>query len=92
MTKRDSAVLNPALGRCGEALNIIKDFIEGSGFIGKHLIGPKFDRNLKTSLKALSGAKELFMLALQADQQIVTVLHAVCQFLIIYSPGRSSSE
>jgi hypothetical protein len=56
--------LNPALGRCGEALNIIKDFMEGSGFIGKHLIGPKFGRNLKTSLKALNRAKELFMLAL----------------------------
>jgi hypothetical protein len=61
--------LNPALGHCREALNIIKDFMEGSGFIGKRLIEPKFDRNLKTLLKALNRAKELFVLALQADQQ-----------------------
>jgi hypothetical protein len=61
--------LSPALRRCEEALDIVKDFMEGSGFIGKHLIGPRFDRKLKTLLKALDGAKELFMLALHADQQ-----------------------
>ena len=61
--------LKPALGRCKEALDIVKDFMEGSGFIAKHLIGPKFDRKLNTSLKALDGAKELFMLAFHADQQ-----------------------
>jgi hypothetical protein len=61
--------LKPALERCKEALDITKDFMENSGFIGKHLIGPKFDRKLKTSLKALDGAKELFMLALHGDQQ-----------------------
>jgi len=61
--------LKPALKQCGEALSIIKDFVENSGFIGKHIIGPRFDRKLKTSLKALNGAKELFMLALHADQQ-----------------------
>jgi hypothetical protein len=61
--------LKPALKRCEEALNVIKEFIEGSGFIGKHLIGPKFDRKLKASQKALDGAKELFMLALHGDQQ-----------------------
>jgi hypothetical protein len=61
--------LKPALGRCKEALDTVKDFMEHAGFIGKHLIGPQFDRKLKTSLKALDGAKELFMLALHADQQ-----------------------
>ena len=61
--------LKPALERCKEALNIVKDFMEHTGFIGKHFIGPKFDRKLKPSLKALDSAKELFMLALQADQQ-----------------------
>ena len=61
--------LKPVLERCKEALDITKDFMENSGFIGKHLIGPKFDRKLKTSLKALDGAKELFMLALHGDQQ-----------------------
>jgi hypothetical protein len=72
---RSLEYLKPALGRCKAALDIIKDFMEGSGFIGKHLIGPKFDRKLKTSLKALDEAKELFMLALHADQQRVTVPH-----------------
>lgn len=61
--------LKPALERCEVALRNIKEFIEGTSFIGKHLIGPKFDRKLKTSLKALDGAKELFVLALHADQQ-----------------------
>ena len=61
--------LTPALGRCKEALKVIKDFVENGGFIGKHFIGPKFDRKLKPSLKALDGAKELFMLALHADHQ-----------------------
>jgi hypothetical protein len=61
--------LKPAFKQCGEALHIIKGFVETSGFIGKHVIGPRFDRKLKTSLKALDGAKELFMLALHADQQ-----------------------
>jgi len=61
--------LKPALERCEGALNIIKDFMEGGRFIRKYLKGPKFDRNLKSSLKAVDGAKELFMLALHADQQ-----------------------
>jgi hypothetical protein len=61
--------LKPALKRCKEALDTVKVFMEHTGFIGKHLIGPKLDRKLKASLKALDGAKELFMLALHADQQ-----------------------
>lgn len=59
--------LKPALARCEEAL-IIKEFVETSGFIVKHFIGLKFDRKLKPSLKALDGAKELFILTLHADQ------------------------
>ncbi len=59
----------PALERCREALDSIQTFLEGTGFIGKHLIGPRFDRKLKASLKTLDGAKDLFMLALQTDQQ-----------------------
>ncbi len=39
--------LKPALGRCEEALNAIKDFVERSGFIGKHFTGPKLDHKLK---------------------------------------------
>ena len=61
--------LVPVLEHCKDALSVIKDFMEGSGFIGKHLIAPKFDRKLKLSLKVLDGAKEVFILAVQADQQ-----------------------
>jgi hypothetical protein len=61
--------LKPALKHCEEALEVIKEFMEGVGLIRKHLIGPKFDRKLKASLRALDSAKELFMLALHADQQ-----------------------
>ena len=66
---RSLEYLKPALRRCEEALNIVKDFVEKAGFIGKHVIGPNIDRKLKPSLKALDRAKELFMLALHADQQ-----------------------
>lgn len=66
---RSLEYLNPALERCKEALGIIKEFMERSSNIGKHFMGPKFDRNLKASLKTLDGAKDLFMVALHADQQ-----------------------
>jgi len=65
--------LKPSLERCTEALDIIEDFMEHTTFIGKYLIGSKFDRRIKLSLKALHDAKGLFMLALHADQQYVTV-------------------
>jgi hypothetical protein len=61
--------LKPALKQCEDALHIIKDFMGESSFIGKHVIGPRFDYKLKKSLKALDGAKELFMLASLADQR-----------------------
>jgi hypothetical protein len=61
--------LKPALKRCEEALYIIKDFVGKSSFIGRHVIGLRFDNKLRTSLKALDGAQELFVLALHADQQ-----------------------
>ena len=61
--------LSPVLDRCKRALDIVRDFIEHSGFIGKYVIGPKFDRKLKASLKALGEAKELFRFSLYADHQ-----------------------
>jgi hypothetical protein len=61
--------LKPALDQCKQALKIIETFTKECGIIGKHVIGPKFDRKLKASLKALDAAKELFILALQADKQ-----------------------
>lgn len=61
--------LKPVLKECEKALHTIEDFVGKSSFIGKHVIGPRFDYKLKASLKALVRAKELFMLALHADQR-----------------------
>ncbi|KAK5991494.1 Serine/threonine-protein phosphatase 6 regulatory ankyrin repeat subunit B [Cladobotryum mycophilum] len=63
--------LKAALGRCKQGLDIVKDFMENSNLIGKYVIGPRFDRKLKGAMKALDGAKELFMLSLHADQQVI---------------------
>jgi hypothetical protein len=60
--------LMPALEKCNIALEIIKEFLGRCSFIGKHVIGPKFDRKPKAALKALDAAKELFTTALDADQ------------------------
>lgn len=60
--------LQPVLEKCEEALHIIEVFVKKGGFLGKHVIGPRFDNKLKQALKALEGAKELFGLALNADQ------------------------
>jgi hypothetical protein len=61
--------LVPVLERCKEALGTIKDFVERGGMLGRHVLAPRFDRKLKLSLKILVSAKELFMLAVHADQQ-----------------------
>ena len=61
--------LKPVLEQCEKALHTIEDFVGKNSFIGKHVIGPRFDYKLKASLKALDRAKELFMLALHADQR-----------------------
>jgi hypothetical protein len=84
--------LKPVLKQCEEALHIIEDFVGKSGFIGKHVIGPRFDHKLKTSLKALDGAKELFMLALHADQRYSLLPSLILLILIIYCPERFSTE
>ncbi|KAJ6438994.1 hypothetical protein O9K51_08397 [Purpureocillium lavendulum] len=63
--------LENALTRCGQALEIINQFMERRRVMDKVLLGPKFDRKLKASLAILQGAKELFMLVVQADQQYV---------------------
>ena len=61
--------LKPVLKQCEEALFIIEDCVGKSCFIGKHIIGPRFDNKVKASLKALDRAKEPFTLALHADQR-----------------------
>jgi hypothetical protein len=59
--------LKPVLKQYEEALYIIEDFVGKSSFIRKHVIGPRFNYKLKTLLKALDRAKEVFILALHAD-------------------------
>jgi hypothetical protein len=50
-----------------KTLNIIEDFVRKTDFIGKHVIGPRFNRKLKILLSVLDRAKELFILVLYAD-------------------------
>jgi hypothetical protein len=70
--------LKPVLKQCEEALHII--------------VGPRFDHKLKTSLKALNGAKELFMLALHTDQMYSLLPSLILLFLIIHYLERFSTE
>ena len=61
--------LEPVLDSCNEALGAIKAFSEKTGYIGKHMIAPRFDRKVKLSLEVLRRAKDVFVLAVQADHQ-----------------------
>jgi len=84
--------LKPILKQCKEALHIIEDTVGKGSFMGKYIIGPRSDYKLKTSLKASDGAKELFMLALQADQQYSPLPPLILLFLIIFYLERFSTE
>ena len=64
--------MGSALHRCEAALRVVKEFTEKTNFLGKYLMGPKFDNKLKASLKTLDGAKELLILALHRDQMLVS--------------------
>lgn len=61
--------LPQVLERCIQALGVVHGFIQNSGFIGKYVVAPRFDRKLKRSLEALEAAKEVFALALNANNQ-----------------------
>jgi len=84
--------LKPVLEQCKEALHIIEDIVGKVSFMGKYIIGPRSDCKLKTSLKALDGAKELFMLALQADQQYSLLPPLILPVLMICCLERFSTE
>ncbi|KAK3360961.1 hypothetical protein B0T24DRAFT_120609 [Lasiosphaeria ovina] len=71
--------LSPVLKRCTEALAIVEDFIQKNSFLGKHVIGPRFDRKLKASLRALEAARELFQFTLHADNS--AILFRVDQYI-----------
>jgi len=63
--------LTPVLENCGKALGAIEGCLKRSSFLGslRNMGVGKFDGRLKDSLKALDRAKELFMMAVHADQQ-----------------------
>lgn len=64
--------LNLAIEKCGECLRKVKSFLQSDDVIRKYILGPRFDKDLKVSLKALDECKEVFMMALHLDQQYVT--------------------
>ena len=76
--------LEPVLTQCEKALRIIEDFVGKNSFIGKHIVGPRFDNKLKASLKALDNAKELFMLALHTNQQYFLLPPLIILCLIMF--------
>lgn len=61
--------LPQVLERCIQALDIVHSFLQNSGFIGKYVVAPRFDRRLEASLEALGAAKEVFIFALNANNQ-----------------------
>ncbi|KXX76597.1 Ubiquitin-conjugating enzyme E2 4 [Madurella mycetomatis] len=71
--------LKPVLDACKDALECIKGFLGNTGFIGKYILGPKFDRQLKPILKVLDNAKEVFTLAVYADH--LTIISGVDQYI-----------
>jgi len=61
--------LPQVLERCVQALGMVHSFLENRGFMGKYVVAPRFDRKLKASLEALEAAKEVFIFALNANNQ-----------------------
>ncbi len=60
--------LKPAVNRAQESLQIIKAFLE-SGRTERLFRGVKFDKKLKLSQRYLDEAKQLFNMAITADEQ-----------------------
>jgi hypothetical protein len=61
--------LTEPLDQCEEALKLLSGQLENSTFIGKHIIGERFDRKLKKALLVIEDAQKLIELALLSDQQ-----------------------
>jgi hypothetical protein len=61
--------LTEPLSRCKEALELLSGRLENLTFIGKHIIGERFDRKLKKALSVIDDARKLIELALLSDQQ-----------------------
>jgi hypothetical protein len=61
--------LEAPLRDCKQALEGLEERLKTVSFVGQHIVGSFWDRRLKGWLQMLEGAKELFELALHADQQ-----------------------
>lgn len=59
--------LSEPLRRCEKVLEIIKDRLENTTFIGQYVVGECFDRKLKKSLQEMEEARKLFEMALHSD-------------------------
>lgn len=64
--------LEEPLQRSKQALDILEERLQNVGFIGQYIIGSTWDKKFKRCLQRLDDAKELFELAMLADQQYVT--------------------
>jgi hypothetical protein len=61
--------LTEPLSRCKEALKLLSGRLENATFMGKHMIGERFDKKLKKALSVIDDARKLIELSLLSDQQ-----------------------
>jgi hypothetical protein len=61
--------LTEPLSRCEEALELLSGRLENATFIGKYIIGERFDKKLKKALSVIDDARKLIELSLLSDQQ-----------------------
>jgi hypothetical protein len=61
-------LMDPLEG-CKTALELLENRLKDVNFIGQYIIGGQWDRKLKKCLQRLEAGKELFEVALTADQQ-----------------------
>ena len=60
--------LTEPLNQCKEALELVSGQLKNPSFIGKHIVGERFDRMLKKALSVIEDAQKLIELALLSDQ------------------------
>ena len=61
--------LEEPLQRSKQALDTLEERLKTVGFIGQYIIGSTWDTKLRRCLQRLDDAKDLFELAMLADQQ-----------------------
>jgi hypothetical protein len=61
--------LEGPLRDCKVALEVLEERLKSVNFVGQYIVGSFWDRRLRKLLQRLEDAKDLFELALHADQQ-----------------------